>query len=144
MTYNTVWRWRRNAAGLLDNVCWVTLQQHNGARCRQASTWMRTPAIVWVCSPAPLQIVPKEKLENPRHFWHGHCALWSTIVLWCAAPLLFLSYFPVQAEFKEGTATILGANVSVSEQLSEEQSWHSSAAVRSAGRGCLDWTTYFM
>ena len=35
------------------------------------------------------------------------------------------------------TATILGASVSVSDQLSEEQSRHSSAAVRSAGWGWL-------
>ena len=73
-------------------------------RCRQGGTWMRTPAIVWVCSPAPLRIVPKEKLENPRHFWHRHCALRSTIVFWCVAPLLFLSYFPSyvsRAEFME-------------------------------------------
>ena len=45
---------------------------------------------------------------------------------------------PVPRSTMQLTATKIRANVSVSEQLSEEQSRHSSAAVRSAGWGYLD------
>ena len=42
------------------------------------------------------------------------------------------------------TAAKIRADVSVSEQLREESQMQSRHLIRSAGWGCLDWTTYFM